>query len=88
MRSKLNKNCQNFLAKDKEKFQENSFNSTKFLVSLLPGLSYNQLSASYEQYSNLENDVEDLVDGIIDQNIEKFNDLMGNPEIYAVNIRK
>ena len=43
MKSKLNKSCTQFLNKDKEKFQDISFNSTKHLLQILPGLSYNQV---------------------------------------------
>lgn len=84
MKAKLNKSCQLFLSKDKDKFQELSFNSTQFLVSILPGLNFSGLSKKYEEYSEIENEVEDLVDGIIDQNLDKFNILMGDPEHYAV----
>ncbi len=84
MNSKLNKSCQAFLAKDKDKFQELSFNSTQFLVSILPGLNFSELSKKYEDYSEIENEVEDLVDGIVEENLEKFNILMGDPENYAV----
>jgi len=43
MKSKLNKSCVQFLSKDKEKFQDVSFNSTKFLLELLPGLTSSQV---------------------------------------------
>jgi len=43
MKSKLNKSCTQFLSKDKEKFQEASFNSTKHLLEILPGLTSNQV---------------------------------------------
>lgn len=43
MKNKLNKNCAHFLAKDKEDFQSSSFNSTKRLLEILPGLTSNQV---------------------------------------------
>lgn len=46
MKSKLNKSCVQFLSKDKEKFQDPSFNSTKFLLEILPGLTSNQVSSA------------------------------------------
>lgn len=43
MKTKLNKSCVQFLTKDKEKFQENSFNSTKYLLEILPGKNSSQV---------------------------------------------
>lgn len=46
MKSKLNKSCVQFLTKDKEKFQDSSFNSTKFLLEILPGKNSSQVLKS------------------------------------------
>lgn len=54
------------------------------LYHILYFLSINQLSNIYDKYSEIENEVEDLVDGIIENNFEKFNELIKKPTFYGV----
>ncbi|KAL4464721.1 hypothetical protein ABPG74_011282 [Tetrahymena malaccensis] len=85
----LNKLVAQFLKEDQEQFSSETFDSTRFLVSILIDPSKkSQLEEMFNTFIEKENECENLITQIINLKHEQFNKLMSKPDYYGEQYEK